>query len=126
MEDAVDAGHGIFHDLHVTDVSLDELDRRAAVDEILPTTGREVVQDANPVSTIFAQRIHEIGADEAGSTGDKNCFFGHVNPIGGERTRSNCSGLLAARSRSPGLGPCSALGLGGRRFHVQEAKYTHD
>src|SRR5213078_3093196 len=66
--DDLDAAHGRVYTLVRTELALDDLDRTSL--QVGAVAGGEVVQNAHVV-TALEQRVDEVGADEARSTGDQ-------------------------------------------------------
>jgi len=68
MRDELHPRHRAPHRLGIAQVPLDDLNVRSDGGQVRQTSGREVVQDANPFS-LAHQGFDDVGADEAGAAG---------------------------------------------------------
>jgi hypothetical protein len=69
MEDAVHIPDRPPAGLEVPDISLNEFDIPDELRHILPFTGKEIVQDPDPLSAMH-QSVGDMGSDKAGSPGN--------------------------------------------------------
>ena len=70
MEDEVHSVAGGAAGVEVGDITFDDLDRRCGAREVTTLAGGEVVQDADALAG-YRQSFGEMGADEAGATGNE-------------------------------------------------------
>ena len=71
MEDDLDAAHRRVNALVGTEIAFDHLDLPSERREVRAAAGGEVVQHADVVAA-HEQRLHEVRADEAGTSRDED------------------------------------------------------
>ena len=81
VHDRVVLGHQRLDDVGVGDVADDQLDAVEALDGLARRGVRELVEDRDVGVGVVDEVVHEVGADEAGTTGHEQARHGRQSKV---------------------------------------------